>query len=128
MLRVLVEKCGADVNSLQPRVTPQQRNGPSHLRGGGRGIDGQDYRRAAFWYIEALRYLVGKGADIHARDLQGRTPLHLAYGGVGEFKTIQLWFIEALLELGADPTIKDDEARTCTDVANSREPRHVVVW
>lgn len=123
MLRLLVEHCGADINAHITHYTPDgpRRNGTvlHTLASSVTAIHGSHYRRPVYWHIEALRYLVSKGADIHARDLQGRTPLHLAYGGTGAAEIIQRWFVQALLDLGADPTIKDNEGRTYVDVANS---------
>ena len=52
-----------------------------------------------------LRALVGAGADVHARDWHGRSPLHVASAG-GHVETCL-----ALLQLGADPTAADAHGR-----------------
>lgn len=35
----------------------------------------------SFWQLEAIGYLVGKGAEVNATNAHGQTPLHIAAAG-----------------------------------------------
>jgi hypothetical protein len=55
---------------------------------------------------DILSYLVKHGADVNAKNMWGATPLHLtsSFGNVPATRR--------LLELGADPTVRDDMNQT----------------
>lgn len=54
---------------------------------------------------EFMRWLIGQGADVHAPDSHGATPLHHHAGSVEGHP-------EVLLEFGADPNATDEYGRT----------------
>jgi ankyrin repeat protein len=111
MLRVLLEKCGVDVNAPSARYKRGEvveTTTTLHFLAS----------KQALWHLEAIHYLVSKGANIHAKDFEGKTPLHHACA------SSRVWaprFVQLLLELGADPTVVDKDERTCMDVAKSAE-------
>ena len=56
--------------------------------------------------LEAARVQTGKGANVDARDGEGRTPLHYACAnGDGDMAVL-------LLEAGADPNVQDADGNT----------------
>ena len=56
--------------------------------------------------LEAARSLIFKGADVHAKNVQGETPLHRAAMNGNEGGAL------LLIENGADVNAKDDIGRT----------------
>lgn len=60
---------------------------------------------------EAIRFVVDQGADINARNERGETALHAAVTSHGAAN------VKALLSLGADATVKDNDGLTAADVA-----------
>ena len=67
----------------------------------------------------ALR-LIGSGADVHATDDQGATPLHWAA------KSGNLTIVRKLLEKGADPYVQDHQGLTAVQWAANDEMREVL--
>jgi ankyrin repeat protein len=63
-----------------------------------------------FSQLESARLLIEKGADISARDVHGRTPLHFTYCGSSEM-------VLALVEHGADVHATDRMGRTALHYA-----------
>ena len=61
------------------------------------------------WIVE---FLLDHGADIHARDDSGNTPLHLAIGFKHQRKVVDL-----LLERGADMGAKNEAGQTACQLA-----------
>ena len=61
--------------------------------------------------LEMLDKLLSKGADVNAQTLDDSTLLHLAADDN------DIWLVKALLEHGADKTLKDEQGRTAYDVA-----------
>jgi ankyrin repeat protein len=64
--------------------------------------------------------LVEAGLDVNVRDDSFSTPLHYAVGEEG----LDLGAVQTLLELGADPALKNDCGQTPLDLA----PDHVRIW
>lgn len=104
MLRLLIEKMGADINAqnavcagtLEHRVW---KKGSSALHELARG--------SSWWkYAQGLKYLIERGADLELRDEKGRTPLHLALADMMTTARI-------LVEAGADVNAVDDSGKTC---------------
>lgn len=58
---------------------------------------------------ECIRLLIRHSANINAQDIYGKTPLHYFYN--------KPEFVIVLLELGANPYIKDSRGRTALDEA-----------
>lgn len=71
--------------------------------------------------VRVVRYLISRGADVNARIPEdGRTPLHLA-AGIDGIEAPLLY--AALLEAGADASIRDNRGRTAADIL--REIREI---
>ena len=80
-----------DVNSLNPET------GTSALM-----------LAATLGYLNICNILLDGGADLHAYDHAGNTPLHLAAQGYGE----QVPVVQALLERGGDATVTNEDGFT----------------
>lgn len=63
---------------------------------------------AAHGYVNICNILLDAGADLHACNHAGNTPLHLAAQGYGE----QVPMIQALLQRGADTTVTNEDGFT----------------
>ena len=70
--------------------------------------------------VEIVRYLISRGADVNACIPEdGRTPLHLAAGCLDGIAAPLLY--AALLEAGADASIRDARGRTAADIMREME-------
>ena len=47
---------------------------------------------ASNWDTDVAKFMLEKGADIHAKDINGRTPLHVAAGS--DHKEMVMWLLE----------------------------------
>lgn len=64
-------------------------------------------------HIEAARYLISKGANLNARNIDGRTPLYVAVSA----KKVNPEIVKLLLEHRANPNIKDNRGVSVTELA-----------
>ena len=70
--------------------------------------------------VEIVRYLISRGADVNARIPEdGRTPLHLAAGSLDATEAPLLY--AALLEAGADASLRDKRGQTAAEVRQETE-------
>ncbi|OBR16435.1 Ankyrin repeat protein [Colletotrichum higginsianum IMI 349063] len=99
MVRTLVERCGVDLRrpSLEVYATEDKPVLPYNI------LLHILAKEQAFWHLEALRYLLERGADVDSRDQRHQTPLLVAVSNPGVFTHR---FVELLLEFGADPNYK----------------------
>ncbi|KAL2118791.1 hypothetical protein VTJ04DRAFT_5750 [Mycothermus thermophilus] len=91
VLQVLVDKVGVDVNAIHDRKMFSYERGRCALH-----VLAQAQH---FWQIEAVEYLLSRGADIEARDERGFTALLVAVSEAG------VWceqMVPVLLKHGAD--------------------------
>ncbi|KAJ5369033.1 Ankyrin repeat-containing protein [Penicillium cataractarum] len=105
ILRLLVEKFGADVNMRKSGSTTIWNGKHGACEYGALHIFARGY---IWWHKEALKYLLAKGADPDLKDGRGRTPLQLtvksAYHGAYMSKDI----MRILLDNGANPNLTDE--------------------
>lgn len=72
---------------------------------------------ASLGYVNICNILLDGGADIHAYDHAGNTPLHLAAQGYGE----QVPVIQALLDRGANTTVTNEDGFTPAALAKKMD-------
>ncbi|KAL2192540.1 ankyrin repeat-containing domain protein [Corynascus similis CBS 632.67] len=85
LIQLLVEKFGVDVDAKSGGQTAL------HILVGG----------ANFWQVEALEYLISKGANIEARNIGGMTPLLAAFDGAWPARAWNEVTVRVLLRHGA---------------------------
>ncbi len=126
MVEVLVEKCGIDINARAltklerwaKLADPVEGSTALHILAKG----------SYWWQLEALNYLLEKGAKIDAANEKGETPLHIActgttYAAMNCLNDVYgYWRIEVvkiLLKAGADILILDQNGLSCLHKASS---------
>lgn len=73
--------------------------------------------------LEAIKLLVASGANLNLQDDQGWTPLHLAVDSDCDTSSqqgrrpIELPTVKALINLGADESIRSKDGETARDIA-----------
>ena len=107
MIEVLL-KAGADIHA-------RDKNGATPL-----------HRAVRTRCAEAVKYLLEAGGDVTRQNKPGSTPFHLAVqntgrGGSGaeKAKVAQRQIIEAFLERGVSPTLKDGKGKSVSEWATS---------
>ena len=120
MVRVLIEVCGVNVTGPTTRYQASFEDEPDESYA---AVLQHLAKTQRFWHLEAIRYLVSKGADINARNKKGKTALHYA---CASSQILSLHFIELLLGLGADPRIKDDNDISPIDLAASPQKLQIL--
>jgi ankyrin repeat protein len=115
VVKVLVEKFGADVNSQQ-RTKTYRAGGYEWLFGGtalhvlARGVH--------WWQAEAMEYLLSKGANPELPNEKGLSVLHVAVSSDPSYGTYRQHLrTKLLLQHGADPNSVDSNGLTCLNKA-----------
>ncbi|KUJ10009.1 ankyrin [Mollisia scopiformis] len=125
-IKVLIEKCGVDVNARALVKSREWANPVDSIEG---GTSLHVLAKAhCWWQLEALNYLVQNGANIEAVNEKGETPLHVACTGPtyvdmnctnAIYGYWRIEFVNALLELGADVNALDNSGLSCLHKASS---------
>ena len=82
------------------------------------------HRRSCRCHPEPMTALLAEGADISARDIQGRTPLH--HVTLGHRRGDAAHAVMLLLDAGADPEALDGNGETVMGLARRRRDAMVV--
>ncbi|KAF2494506.1 ankyrin [Lophium mytilinum] len=118
MLELLVDRFGVDVNERAlvhaPADFHDYQLGPSALHCLAHG--------RYWWQMDAIKYLVSKGADVNALNQKGETALHIASTIImGEGQNFwKFECVKVLLDLGANPNITDASGASCLSRANTQ--------
>jgi ankyrin repeat protein len=126
MIEVLVDKCGVDVNA-RALVKPEKWAKLEESIEGGTAL--HILAKANYWWqLDAVKYLLQRGAEIDSINEKGETPFHIACTGT-RFEDMNctnnvygFWRIECvkiLLSLGANPNILDNDGLSCLHKASS---------
>ncbi|CAF9930044.1 MAG: hypothetical protein ALECFALPRED_004507 [Alectoria fallacina] len=97
VIKILVEKVKVDINAHQPAVTAL------HLLA----------KSAHWWQTGALEYLIDRGANFNAKDINGYTPLRIAVENRGREST------RILLRRGADVNTIGGDGMSCLNKAGA---------
>lgn len=125
MLEILIVKCGVDVNARGLALKSEWDKVGNSVEGGSAL---HVLAQAKYWWqLDAIKFLVEKGADINSKNEKGETPLHVASFGElwapnGPRTVLGPWrheCVQLLLDLGADPNILDDNGFSCLHKAGS---------
>ena len=106
-VRLLIQR-GVDVNTANTAGGPPQRHGPTN-----RTMVTALHDAAAFGPVEMVRDLLKAGANVHARDSRGLTPLFFALAT--EYPSPEM--VSTLLHAGADVNARDTTGETPLDWA-----------
>ncbi|KAJ5669013.1 Ankyrin repeat-containing protein [Penicillium macrosclerotiorum] len=120
ILRLLVEKFGADVNATykSPNSWEKWEKGILHILATGQ----------YWWQKWAMEYLLARGANPDMKDSNGRTPLHVAIKCSQNGSFMSKYMIQALLKNGADPNQTDKNGIAPLDMKISdSEISHLLV-
>lgn len=126
LVKVLVDKCGVDINA-HAVTEPRRWAKVAESVEGGTAL--HVLARAQYWWqLKALKFLLQNGADLEAVNEKGETPLHIACTGTtfkamnGEGGGYGYWRIEAvnmLIEYGADIHFLDSDGLSCLHKSSS---------
>ncbi|MCJ1255632.1 hypothetical protein MMC24_003449 [Lignoscripta atroalba] len=104
-IKVLVEKCGVDVN-LNDRRNYYQSSALHILA-----------KAQYWWQPKAIEYLILRGADMEIKNYAGDTPLHSAVTTALSQGYMRSAAVEVLLRHGANPNTLDGNGRSCLSKA-----------
>jgi len=116
LLRVLVEKVKVDVNQRIGTPRPEYKNKKATALH--RLVCGSH-----FWDVEALKYLLEKGANIEAVTNDGETPLMVA---VNTRYPTGFWNQETV-EYGANPNALNKKGESCLKKSRSSDITHTLI-
>lgn len=113
MLRHLVEEVGVKLDEPQATFELGENEPKLHVAPGGTALHKLAYLNSS-WELEALRYLLSKGASVNVVDEKGQTPLHAAacllyYHNEEVEGAWKAAAVRELLDSGADPNLLDNE-------------------
>lgn len=116
VIRVLVEKFGADVN-IQPEVSVYQPGGGYIYRPGETALHIVS-KGTHWWHTEAVEYLLAHGANPELNDSKGQTALQIAVSNDHSYDPYRRRnVVQILLEHGANPNAIADTGLTCLNKA-----------
>jgi len=129
VIKVLIDTCGVDVNApamLQPTQWKKVKEVKELVKGGTALHVLAEAKH--WWQLEAVKYLIQKGANIDSVNEKGETPLHIACTGpqYADMNCTQnaygYWRIDcvkALLDQGADIDHLDNDGLSCLQKAST---------
>jgi len=125
-IEVLIDKCGVDINA-RAITKPRQWAKINESIEGGTALHVLAKAHHS-WQLDAVKYLLKRGANIDSLNEKGETPLHIACTGTTfadmncTNNSYGFWRIECvkmLLDLGADIHILDNDGLSCLHKASS---------
>ena len=123
MLELLVDRCGVDVNAHALEFRGTYRTSEGFVKG--RTALHRLAEAQSWWQLDAIKFLVKRGADVNSRNQKGETPLHIASVGAtltNMDERVGFWkpaCVKGLLDLGANPNALDDAGLSCLHKASS---------
>ncbi|KAJ4292522.1 hypothetical protein N0V90_009185 [Kalmusia sp. IMI 367209] len=123
MIKVLVDETGLDINvqlrshgyhSGTSTYKDLTNDGAIHV------LAGANY----WWQLEALEFILQRGADTELRNENGQTALQVALTDHNYARRYKDEAVEILLKHGADPNATDEKGATALNYASSRP--HIV--